>query len=190
MQVASAKYEREKFAKVSAAEGAYDVPMTREAFKCHCTSTLGLTEAEWTEWWDELLETPAIKRDNGGFRGRLQLHIPNALVYKKREREKGITEKTLIQSKEIKDPTAADIEMLDSHVDRQNLSYAQEWLSANDMDLSVRKRMSAADAAASSSTSSANKKRKVLDPLVDPPKLFASMEKARPSKHVPSLRIL
>ena len=102
--------------------------MTREAFKCHCENTLGLTKEEWEPWWGEFLDNPDIERDEKGFRGRQQLWIPNAHMNRSRQRTTGVTDEVNTGQNPIKKPEEHDVEVLKDHVLNQNRGFGDDFI--------------------------------------------------------------
>ena len=102
--------------------------MTREAFKCHCENTLGLTKEEWEPWWGEFLDNPDIERDEKGFRGRQQLWIPNAHMNRSREKRTGVTDEVNTGQNPIKKPEEHDVEVLKDHVHNQNRGFGDDFI--------------------------------------------------------------
>ena len=55
-------------------------PMWKGQFLLWAKNIMALDDEEGEEWWNELEQNPAIKRDRNGRKGRLQLYIPNFIT--------------------------------------------------------------------------------------------------------------
>eukprot|EP00969_Alexandrium_andersonii_P189397 8366977-Alexandrium_andersonii.AAC.1 len=82
---------------------------------------LGLTDREGKAYWLELYDDPNIGRDNDGYGGEEQLYVP--LKYRFKHNLKFIEAEQVEGSKELKDPSEQDREMLKQHVHAQQLGY-------------------------------------------------------------------
>lgn len=120
-----ASYLQKQYRKTSTKESSGEVPMTMQAFKCHCENVLGLTEQEWKGWWAELLADKTVQRDSEGFRGRLQLWVS---MGKRRDvaSETGIVHELQEGSNQIKNCSDHDRQVLVDHLKRQTLSVNEE----------------------------------------------------------------
>ena len=150
-------------------------PMWKCEFMKWCMDVKALTEQEASDWWSELEADPAVQRDNLGFRGRLQLWVPN--IKSKLNDTTTFSEYTQQQgNKAIQKPNADHVDMLRQHVMRQNVSRNNEFL-----------RKAVAKAASSVDDSDVGqqdsdpkpvlKKDKLVDLDREGPKLLKSMNK-------------
>ena len=105
-------------------------PMWEGEFIMWAMNEKALPKAEAENWWKEHYNNPRIERDNEGYKGRLQLWIPTGpskLVDKSRFTESNTSQ----GSKPMKNPTPADVEMLQEHVKRQRQSVVDPFFTQN-----------------------------------------------------------
>ena len=169
-----------------------DVPMTRAAFE-EFGKTQGLSADEREDYWKELYEDPSVDRDQGGWRGKERLWVPNAIVARQRERRAGIRDTTVEESKPIKDPKEHDVQVLKDHVANQTYSMADKWLKRADESEGFTQRKRGAvvklEKDASEASAAAAKKAKRYGPG-DAPKLHKSMGKVQDRSLRPEIQQL
>ena len=102
-------------------------PMWRGEFILWATRKKALTQIEAEDWWAELEKDPKIERDNGGYKGRLQLWIPN-ITYKLLDKSNYIDRQHEQGNKPINKAKDSDINMLRAHLKRQRMDACDEFL--------------------------------------------------------------
>ena len=124
--VETAQYEKKHSNQTYTDTKDQETPMTRQAFHAHCKYREGLTESEEQEWWDELYANPRIERDNKGFRGREQLHVPIGML-KERGNKKGVEESFAQRPKEMKNVSEAEASTLREFVQNSSTSIGDQF---------------------------------------------------------------
>ena len=157
-------------------------PMWEGEFISWAMNEKALPKAEAEQWWKEHYNNPRIERDNDGYKGRLQLWIPTGsskLVDKSRFSESSTSQ----GSKPMKNPTSADVEMLQEHVKRQRQSVVDPFFTQSaPAPASVTSAASVTpkpsdDHNAEAAHSDVEAKRPKIDVDRAAPKLMKSMEK-------------
>ena len=122
------QYRRVYGEKVTKRDRTAAVPMWEEEFKHWAVDMKRLSEEEAQDWWKEMLDDPRIERDNAGRGGRLQLFVPKAMVAREQLRDRFIENLQEEMSNPSKKCKEADRQALRDHVDRQKVSFADEFL--------------------------------------------------------------
>ena len=146
-------------------------PMTQAEFIIWATDKKGLTKPEATEWWLEHKRDPKIDRDNLGFRGRQQLHIPKGAKFTRRTEtyidnaaEEGCTP--------VKKPKAADREAFRQLVKAQENTFEDNFFESSPGSM----RQVPVDAGDSGSASAAKKSTANVELDREVPKFYSTME--------------
>ena len=122
----------------------------------------------------EHLNDPKIERDNEGWKGRLQLHIPlgKKTLYGK---QVGMERFVMPGSNQLKNPSDHDSQVLKDHVKRHDESVADEWLQ---LDLGAGANASGSAAGAAAEEPLKKKRKRHLKTSKDRPKFHVSMKDA------------
>ena len=144
-------------------------PMWKGEFIKWATGVKALSDAEAEEWWDEYERNPAIQRDQNGYKGRLQLWIPNM-------KSKLLDESSFVASQQeqgnqpIKNPDSEKIQMLRDHVKRQKLDGCHDFIQQQDKKRAIEEDEFPAEG-------QPKKKEKKIDLQPEAPKLSKTMAK-------------
>ncbi|CAK0911056.1 unnamed protein product, partial [Prorocentrum cordatum] len=117
-----------------------DVPMTHAAFLIWAVQVQGFSSEEADDWWQELKNDRNIDRDSNGPRGRFQLYTPSVERRKVRGREQYEDNQAVEGNKKNKKPPEEYRAMLERHVLRQDVSFADGFLSMSSKDAIVGKK--------------------------------------------------
>ena len=122
-------YMKTRFATTQTRDTDGEVPMPRAAFNKYCDRELGLEEPEIESYWQELYNNPRIERDDKGYRGRQQLWVPVG-PRRERDRIRGVTDSVTEASKQQKQYTAHDLQVLLDHAHNQKTSLCDSFIIA------------------------------------------------------------
>ena len=118
---------KKRFVETSITDRSADKAMTKEAFASYCRYKFGISDAERDSWWSELENDPRVDRDNLGFRGRMQLWIPQSLK-RIRDRERGVSDEVTESSAGMKNYQPHGLQVLIDHADGQKTSMADKFI--------------------------------------------------------------
>ncbi|CAK0870103.1 unnamed protein product, partial [Prorocentrum cordatum] len=135
-----AQFVRKRGEKAYKSKTEADVPMTHAAFLIWAVQVQGFSSEEADDWWQELKNDRNIDRDSNGPRGRFQLYIPNVERRKVRGREQYEDNQAVEGNKKNKKPPEEYRAMLERHVLRQDVSFADGFLSMSSKDAIVGKK--------------------------------------------------